>query len=159
MGAIVLLKFPSERVRTPAVRSPVSSGAVVSMVRENVKRKPAGGRAKKKRERYVPAWQPLSAKWESLKHERGYAQKALAVQAKSSEGAVSQYLNGTTPLTIEWALQFALYMNVPITEIWPDFPFAKLVPGGLTPDEVEIALRFRASSQKQAVSNLLRDLK
>lgn len=113
------------------------------MARDNLKRKPAQKRPVKKRVRYVPAWEPLHAKWEALKRERDYSQKQLAVDAESSEGMVSQLLAGRTALTIEWALQFSLYMRVPVTEIWPDFPFAALVPGNLTPDEVEVALMFR----------------
>lgn len=161
MGAIVVLKFPSERTRQPAVGSQVSSGAVVQMVRENVKRKPAAKSATKKRARYVPDWRPLKARWDLLERPKNLSQKAMALQAGASEGAISQFLTGKTKLTVEWALQFAMYMDVSPVDIWPDFPFAKLVPGGLSPEETEIALRYRMASdprQKTAIRNFLRDL-
>jgi hypothetical protein len=161
MGAIVVLKFPLHRVRTPDVGSPVSSSAVVSMPRENVKRRPAEKPLAKKRSRYVPDWRPLKFKWDQLEGVKHLSQKAMALYAHSSEGAISQFLTGKTKLTVEWSLQFAMYMDVSVVDIWPDFPFAKLVPGGLTPEETDIALRYRMMTDprhKQAVKNLLRDL-
>lgn len=158
MSAIVVLKFPSDRIRQRAIGSHEACGVCVSMVRENVKRRPASKPVNKKRVRYIPDHRPLQAKWNELETARHLAQKKLASIAGASEGAVSQLLNGTTKLTIEWALQFAMYMDVSVIDIWPDFPFAKLVPGGLTPEEMEIALRFRMSKHKQAFKNLLRDL-
>lgn len=160
MGAIVVLKFPSERTRKPAVGSPVNSGAVVLMARESTKRKPAE-RIAKKRVRYVPDWKPLREKWDELKDPRHLSQKQMGAMANASEGAISQLLNGSTKLTIEWALQFAMYMRVPITEIWPEFPFAHLVPGNLAPDEVEVALMFRMLQEprkKKAFAEFLRTL-
>jgi hypothetical protein len=161
MGAIVVLKFPSERIRKPAVGSPVSSGAPVAMARESTKRKLAEKPAAKKRNRYVPDWRPLKAKWDELEGPKQLSQKAMASHAVSSAGAISQFLSGETKLTVEWALQFALYMRVPITDIWPDFPFAPLVPGSLTPEEVEVALLYRMAKdpvQKQALTAFLRSL-
>lgn len=131
------------------------------MARENVKRKPAEKKPAKKRVKYVPAWEPLAKKWAELEDERRLSQNELALIAGASEGAISQFLRGKTKLTVEWALQFALYMRVSIVDIWPDFPFAKLVPGGLAPDEIEVALRYRVlkdQNARTAVKNLLRDL-
>lgn len=130
------------------------------MARENLKRKPAE-RITRKRVRYVPDWRPLRKKWDELKDERHLSQKQMGAMANASEGAISQLLNGTTKLTVEWALQFALYMRVPIPEIWPDFPFAPLVSGNLAPDEVEVALMFRMLQEprkKKALADFLRTL-
>lgn len=161
MGAIVVLKFPSERIRRTDVRSHETCGACLPMARDNLKRKPAEKPAARKRVRYVPDWRPLAAKWKELETPRHLSQKQLAGLAEASEGAISQLLNGTTKLTVEWALQFAMYMRVSVTEIWPDFPFASLVPGSLAPDEVEIALMFRmlkSPAQKEAFAGFLRSL-
>lgn len=130
------------------------------MARESAKRKHAE-RVTKKRVRYVPDWRPLRAKWDELKDQRGFSQKQMGAAANATEGAISQLLSGSTKLTIEWALQFAKYMRVPLTEIWPDFPFRELVPGNLAPDEVEIALMFRMlqnPTKKKAFADFLRTL-
>lgn len=158
MGAIVVLKFPSKSSTGPAVPSPEGYGVVLSMTRENTKRKPAVKPTGRKRVRYVPDWKPLAAKWNDLERSRDVSQKELASIAGASAGMISQLLSGTTPLTIEWALQFASYLNVSVVDIWPDFPFKKLVPGNLTPEEIEIALHFRMTKHKQAIANFLRDL-
>src|SRR5690348_6496425 len=129
MSAIVVLKFPSGRIQPRRVGSTVGSGAVIPMARENVKRKPATKPSPRKRIRYIPDWQPLSRKWAELEGPKHLSQKQLAGLANSTEGMISQLLKGKTKLTIEWALQFVMYMDIPVTEIWPDFPFAKLVPG------------------------------
>jgi len=131
------------------------------MAKENLKRKPAAKPPTKKRTRYVPDWKPLLAKWNELKDERGYAQKAMGIAAGATEGAISQLLNGTTKLTVEWALQFSKYMRIPVIDIWPDFPFKALFPGSLSPDEVEIALLYRAvrdPKQRDIATALLRTL-
>lgn len=130
------------------------------MAKDSAQRKPAEKPATKKgkkRNRYVPASEPLRIKWNQLKGPKHLSQKALASLADSSEGMISQLLTGETDLTIEWALQFAMYMDVSVVEIWADFPFAKLVPGNLTPEEIEFALRYRISRHKQAIANFLRD--
>jgi transcriptional regulator with XRE-family HTH domain len=161
MGAIVVLKFPVRPDQSPAIGSSVRSGVVVSMAKESLKRKPAEKKPTRKRVKYIPASEPLAQKWRELEDERRLSQNELASLAGASEGAISQFLRGKTSLTIEWALQFALYMRVSVIDIWPDFPFAKLVPGGLSPDEIEVALRYRVlrdANARNAVKNLLRDL-
>jgi hypothetical protein len=130
------------------------------MARESVKRKPSQAPSKK-RERYVPDWRPLRLKWDQLKDNRHLSQKVMGLSAGASEGAISQLLSGSTKLTVEWALQFATYMQVPVVEIWPDFPFRSLVPGNLAPDEVEIALLWRMVRdpvQKKTLAALLRSV-
>ncbi len=131
------------------------------MAKESARRKPAPKPPAKKRTRYIPDWKPLRALWDARKDQEGWSQKAMALAAGATEGAISQLLKGDTKLTIEWALQFARYMRVPIVEIWADFPFRALTPGNLAPDEVEVALTFRAlkdPNQKKAFADFLRTL-
>jgi DNA-binding XRE family transcriptional regulator len=129
------------------------------MGKQSAQRKQAPKAPTKKRARYIPEWQPLRAMWDARKDQEGWSQKAMALAAGATEGAISQLLKGDTKLTIEWALQFSTYMGVPIVDIWPDFPFRGATPGRLSPDEVEIALMFRMlkdPEQKKTLTNLLR---
>jgi len=130
------------------------------MARESVKRKPAQ-RLVRRRERYVPDWQPLRAKWDQLEAERHFSQKAMALAAKATEGAISQFLKGDTKLTVEWALQFATYMRLSPMEIWPDWPFPGISSGTLSPEEIEVAILYRMvkdPDQKISFAKLLRSL-
>lgn len=161
MGTIVALKFPSRSTQEREIGSSVRTGVVVQMGKQSAQRKPAPKAQAKKRARYVPDWQPLRSIWDAKKDQEGWSQKAMALAAGSTEGAISQLLKGDTKLTIEWALQFATYMRVSVLEIWPDFPFRAQTPGTLAPDEVEVALMFRMlkdPAQKKAFSEFLRSL-
>lgn len=78
-----------------------------------------------------------------------------------SPGGVSQYYNGHTELNTEAQLWFARYLEIPVTDIWPDFAFRDLCPGNLPPKAVSVArdwakLYERQSAQAAAFAELIR---
>jgi transcriptional regulator with XRE-family HTH domain len=158
MGAIVELKLFREQRLGSGLGLSRSHHAESPMPRTSARRKPEL-RHTRGRDRYVPSHEPLAAKWKELKAERHLSQKAMAAQAQTTEGAISQFLNGRTKLTVEMQLQFAKYMRVAVVDIWHDFPFADLCPGRLPPDAVEIAQRWIAipdDEEKTALAALIR---
>lgn len=69
-------------------------------------------------------------------------QKKVADDFGVTQGMISQYLNGETVIGVETTLKFARLFNVSPLEIRPDFAYADLVPGKLSPDAVKVATRF-----------------
>lgn len=102
-----------------------------------IRSKRAGRGAKLKKISHEPlfeAWHKELARRPTL------SQKELALIWGRTEGAISQYLRGHTPLNIEAQLYFARYLEVPITQIWPDFEFRDMCPGNLPPGAISVAV-------------------
>lgn len=103
--------------------------------------------------------EPLRAAWHRVAAEKQtISGKELALLWGVTEGAVSQYLNGHTPLNVEAQLRFAQYLDLPVASIWPDFPFRDLCPGALPPSAVEVALNWLLCDepQQEAFAQLIR---
>lgn len=61
----------------------------------------------------------LKYAWEAHKKELGLTQEVAAdLLGFSSQGTVSDYLNGRIPLNMATAFKFAKLLKVPVTEIW-----------------------------------------
>lgn len=103
--------------------------------------------------------EPLLEAWERVKRDRPtITQKELALIWGLTEGAVSQYMRGHTPLNIEAQLWFCRYLRIPITSIWPDFEFRDLCPGKLSPEAISVAVDWSkiAESEQPHFAALIR---
>ena len=100
--------------------------------------------------------EPLMAAWARVERERpDISFKELSLAWGLTPGAVSQYYRGHTALNVEAQLWFARYLDIPITDIWPDFPFRDLCPGNLPPKAVAVArdwLRLSETKPAQAAA-------
>lgn len=85
--------------------------------------------------------EPLYDAWHREEARRPtISQKELALIWGRTEGAISQYLRGHTPLNIEAQLYFARYLELPVTQIWPDFEFRDMCPGNLPRGAISVAV-------------------
>lgn len=108
----------------------------------------------------------LRAVWESENQRRRAAglpslrQKDAAEVMGVTQGAVSHWLCGRTPIGVVAALRLASVLNCRVQDFWPDFGFGAVVPGELSNDAVEIAARYDAlpPSQREAVASVIRAL-
>lgn len=121
-----------------------------------IRSKRAGRGAKLKKIPHEPlfeAWRRELAKRPTL------SQKELALIWGRTEGAVSQYLRGHTPLNIEAQLYFARYLEIPVTAIWPEFEFRTMCPGKLSPEATSVAVdwsNIQDKSQQEHFAALIR---
>ncbi len=94
---------------------------------------------------------PLYQAWHRVKRYRpDISQKELALEWGLTEGAISQYIRGHTELNVEAQLWFARYLEVPVTDIWPDFAFRDLCPGSLPPKAIAVARDWTKLSETQS---------
>ncbi len=82
-------------------------------------------------------------KWQHARRQEGVgkeSQLAAAIEMGMTQGAVSQYLNGTTPLGIEAVLKFAQLLGIHPTKIREDFRYGTAPGFQAHPDPEVLAL-------------------
>ena len=104
----------------------------------------------------------LRAIWDAEKGRPGsrISQKAMAAEWGVNPSNITQYLNGHIKLNTEAKMRFAAYLRKPVLEIWPDFEFASMAPGDLSPEAVTMALLWTAlpEASRRIVVDLIRSL-
>jgi plasmid maintenance system antidote protein VapI len=79
---------------------------------------------------------------------RPISKKDMALQWGVNPSNVSQYINGHIALNIEAKLRFCEYLRIAPQNIWPDFPFKWIAPGGLAPDALEVAVSYSETAEE-----------
>ena len=77
--------------------------------------------------------------WEMRKEQRDLTQQDAAKAMGIKQTLVSHYLNGRKPLGTEALLRWAKFLQVSPTDIRPDFEYRDMIPGKLSPPQVEVA--------------------
>ena len=88
--------------------------------------------------------------------EKRLVQKKAAEALGVKQAMISHYLNGVTPLGIVAIMEFSLFLDVLPTDIDPQFKYASLVPGNLSPEAVEVAVGWTVLPA--AMKNSFREL-
>jgi transcriptional regulator with XRE-family HTH domain len=84
----------------------------------------------------------LRAIWENVKRNEGLTQTDLASRfGEVTQGAISHYMTGRTPLGPVATLKFAKILNCKPTDIREDFEFS-IIPGDLPQDVIEAAIKL-----------------
>jgi hypothetical protein len=100
--------------------------------------------------------------WDAEKRRPGakISQKAMALEWGVNASLITQYLNGHIKLNTEAKLRFAAYLKKPVLEIWPDFQFAAVAPGELSPESVIVAAMWSmlAPDKQKIALDLIRSL-
>lgn len=105
----------------------------------------------------------LRAVWDAEKLRLGrtkVSQKAMALEWGVHPSNITQYLNGHIKLNTEAKLRFARYLGKAVLDIWPEFEFASVAPGELSPEAVLMAAMWSTlplASQK-VVTDLIHSL-
>lgn len=84
----------------------------------------------------------LRAIWDEFRKREKWTQETLAAAyGASTQGAISHYLTGRTPIGPVATLKFARIFRVLPTDIRDDFEFS-IVPGDLPKDVIEAAIKL-----------------
>lgn len=86
----------------------------------------------------------LAAFWNVKKSRLGITQDDAAEAMDISQTMVSQYLRGTKVMGDTALLRFCIYLDAQPTAIRPNYEFANLMPGDLTPSQVEVARLWKS---------------
>jgi transcriptional regulator with XRE-family HTH domain len=97
----------------------------------------------------LAAARALERLWEKAKKQaadrgRKLTQKEAAADMGWTQGMVSQYIQGITPLGAVAVLKWAQYLGCKPTDIRRDFQFSDLTPGELSPEAAEVGVRWEA---------------
>lgn len=98
----------------------------------------------------------LRARWEAEREHRTFTQDDAAAEMGITQGAVSQYLNGHTPLGVVATLRFAKFLHCHPTDIRPDYEH--LLATELTSDAFEIAAAWESIPDSDQMKDYLRNL-
>lgn len=77
--------------------------------------------------------------WEMRKQQHGWTQDDAAKSMGIKQTLVSHYLNGRKRLGTEALLRWAKFLQVSPLDIRPDFEYRDMIPGKLSPPQVEVA--------------------
>lgn len=99
----------------------------------------------------------LRALWEAYKRAEGATQADLAAAfGDATQGAMSHYLTGRTPLGPVATLKFARIFRCKPTDIREDFEF-NIIPGDLPADVIETAIKLATlpSNMRHDIAQLI----
>lgn len=96
--------------------------------------------------------QRLRAIWELRKTQHHWTQDQAAEAMGIKQTLVSHYLNGRKAIGTEALLRWAKFLQVSPLEIKPDFEYRDMIPGKLSPSQIELALLW-AQLPEQLAAN------
>jgi transcriptional regulator with XRE-family HTH domain len=84
--------------------------------------------------------QRLRALFEMRKAQEGITQDTAAEAMGIKQTMVSHYLSGRKPMGTEALLRWARFLRVSPLDISPDFEYRDMIPGSLSPPQIEVAI-------------------
>jgi hypothetical protein len=82
--------------------------------------------------------------WIQKKNILGLTQQSVAEVWPGTQGLIGQYLNGQTALGPVAILKWCRVLNIHPTDIRPDFQYTDLVIGDLSPEAIEVAVKWQS---------------
>lgn len=83
--------------------------------------------------------QRLRRFWDTRKQQHRLTQEDAAKAMGIKQTLVSHYLTGHKPLGVEALLRWAKFLQVSPLDIRPDFEYRDMIPGKLSPPQIEVA--------------------
>lgn len=87
--------------------------------------------------------------WDAKRKPLGITQDSVADDFGWTQGAVSAYLNGWTPLNLPAAIKFARVLECTVAEIWDGDPSLLAFESVLTPEQVLEVVQAAFTPQEQ----------
>jgi hypothetical protein len=90
----------------------------------------------------------LKTTWEyEISQGRKLSLRGLADKWGLVESAPGPYLRGDLPLSAEWKMRFAIYLDCKPEEIWPDWEYRALTDGDFPPSVIPLCALWKSLSR------------
>jgi hypothetical protein len=89
----------------------------------------------------------LKAKWEAEKKIRNLSLPEMSSHWELHRSAPAPYLRGEVPLTTEWKMRFAVYLDCKPEEIWPGWEYRALTDSDIPPSLYPLSVLWKALSR------------